>query len=112
MSTDQNAARLQQPVIRPFPHSDGGEWECQCARCGSSADWRECEECDDGYVEDDWGDDVVPEMHTVPCQFCRGHGGDYWCMSSREYCEANPLPGRESVERGKIEWFRVRASVG
>lgn len=98
--------------IRPYPPRDGMDWECQCARCGSSADFQECEECDDGYIEDDWGDDVVSEMHIVACQFCRGHGGYYVCISSREFCETNPLPCRESVKRGEIEWFRVRASAG
>jgi ribosomal protein S27AE len=50
------------------------DWE-QCARCGSSVfDLR-------GKDRDYW---------EFP--FC------YSCMSSREWCEANPLIGREDVE--------------
>ena len=30
---------------------------------------------------------------------------EYWCLSSPEWCEANPMDGRDSVERGEIEWF-------
>jgi len=96
--------------IGPMPPRDGNEWDCQCARCGSSAEWYDCEECDDGFVEEDWGDDVVPEMHDVPCEFCGGYGGYYRCLSSPEWCQANPLTCREWVKRGQIEWSLIRAS--
>jgi len=78
----------------------------ECARCGSSCDWQECEEwdCEDGYREEDWGDDVVANMYTVVCETCQGYGGWHRCMSSPEWCEANPLPGREDVPRGTLEW--------
>lgn len=92
-------------VIQPFPPRD--EWDCQCARCGSSADWRECGECEDGYRDYDFGDDVCSDWILVACDFCNGHGGDYWCVSSKEWCEANPLVGREKIERGQIEWSRA-----
>lgn len=104
----QDTAPVDAVVIQPFPPRDGNEWECQCARCGSSADWRECGECEDGYREEDFGDDVVSDMDFVKCEFCEGHGGDYWCRSPKEWCEANPVDGREKIERGQIEWFRVR----
>jgi len=29
------------------------------------------------------------------------------CMSSPEWCEANPLPRREHIKRGKVEWFTL-----
>ena len=112
MSSEQTPATapVDAVVIQPFPPRDGGEWECQCARCGSSADWRECGECEDGLDGHDCGEDccccAYPE-DNVTCQFCNGHGGDYWCLSSKEWCGSNPLPGRETIERGKIEWFRV-----
>lgn len=91
--------------IQEFPPRDGKSYDCQCARCGSTADWVHCWECEDGYYEDDVGDDVVPEYVTVECETCRGHGGRYRCMSSPEWCEANPLRGRKDVPRGKLEWF-------
>lgn len=31
---------------------------------------------------------------------------DTGCLSSREWCKANPLPGRES-QQSMPEWFRV-----
>ncbi len=27
------------------------------------------------------------------------------CMSSEEFCNANPLPGRKHIKRGQLEWF-------
>lgn len=116
MPLDPNAARLQQPVIRPFPPSDGNEWDEQCARCGSSCMYVQCEQCGgDGVDGHDCGEDCCCCLHpeeNVRCDICDGHGGWYCCLSSKEYCEANPLPGRESVQRGKIEWFRVREFAG
>lgn len=102
-------------LIQPFPpHGRTGEWDCQCARCGSSADWRECEECDeDGMSGHDCGEDCCMCLHpdeNVLCEFCGGHGGDYWCCSSSEWCQANPLDGREAMTRGRIEWFQVQES--
>jgi hypothetical protein len=89
-------------------YGPGLEIDCQCARCGSSMDYERCCECDgDGLVEKDFGDDVVPDYHLRPCEVCDGLGGWYRCMSSPEWCQANPLPGREKVPRGTIEWFTV-----
>ena len=93
------------PIIQPHCPRDGREWDCQCARCGSGTYWRECEECEDGYVWDDWGDDVIPDRILRKCEWCQGHSGDLWCLSSKEWCEANPLEGREAVDRGQIEWL-------
>jgi hypothetical protein len=31
------------------------------------------------------------------CDWCRGEGGTWGCMEDREWCEANPMPGREHV---------------
>jgi hypothetical protein len=72
-----------------------------CARCGSSCDWEDCENCVDGYSGHECGEDTCacryPE-DNVMCDWCYGTGGWWRCGSSREYCEANPLPGREHIE--------------
>lgn len=97
-------------IIADFPPQDGQEYECQCARCGSSASYEDCEWCEDGYDGHDCGEDccvcLYPE-DNVRCDICRGHGGWYTCLSSPEWCQANPLPGRERTGRGEIEWFTV-----
>ena len=98
-------------IIAPMPPRDGGEWDCKCARCGSSADSQTCMQCcGDGYSGHDCGDDCcccLEPDDDVLCGLCDGRG--YWnrCLSSPEWCNANPLPGRESVQRGSIEWFHT-----
>lgn len=82
----------------------------QCARCGSSVGWIDCEQCDEGYhdlYEQDplWYD----EGDVEACDFCVGRAGWWACISTSEWCEANPLPGREDVKRGEIETFEVSA---
>lgn len=97
---------------RPTPemYRSGLEIDCQCARCGSSVATECCEYCEDGYDGHDCGEDVCCCLHpeeNVPCQYCRGSGVWHTCVSSPGWCEANPLPGREGVGRGAIEWFTV-----
>ena len=98
-------------VIADHPPSDGREWDCQCARCGSSCDWTECPDCaGEGYSHHDCMDDCCACLHpenNVPCSACYGFGGWYSCLSSSEFCLANPLPGREATRRESIEWFVV-----
>ena len=76
----------------------------------------ECQNCGgEGLDGHDCGDDCCCCMYpedNVECQYCRGFGGWYWCMSSADWCESHPLKGREIAERGEIEWFRVRRSDG
>lgn len=94
--------------IGPRPPHHKHNWDCQCARCGSSADFQRCDNCEDGFEGHDCGEDVCCCLHpedNVICQYCRGYGGWHLCLSSADWCQANPLPGRESVERGEIEWF-------
>lgn len=73
-----------------------------CPRCGSSTTWVECEMCEDGFDGHDCGEDCCacanPEPNVV-CGFCKGEGGYYRCLSSPEWCEAHPLPGKEDVPR-------------
>lgn len=84
--------------------------DCQCARCGSSVHTQRCDYCEDGFDGHDCGEDCCCCLHpeeNMPCQYCRATG--FWraCCSSIEFCETNPLPGREAVARGEIEWFTV-----
>lgn len=72
--------------------------EIQCARCGSSLGWEQCEVCPlVGYYDE-------PDPN---CPECHGDGGITFCLSSAEYCATNPLPGRENVERSTVEEFEV-----
>lgn len=90
--------------IRLAPINDGREENCQCARCGSSCDFRECDACAAmGITDDEYG---WPDSEQL-CAVCMGERGWWECLSEREWCEANPNDGRESVERGAIEWFDV-----
>ena len=98
-------------VIGPHPPYDGQQWDCQCARCGSSLTFEDCEGCGgDGLYGHDCGEDscccLNPE-DNVPCDICRGEGAFPVCMSSPYWCDANPLPGREKVAGRTPEWFRV-----
>ena len=98
-------------VIQPLPPRDGRDWDCQCARCGSSCESDGCYTCgNDGFV--DAGDCELEESYGdidfIECPDCDGNPVVYRCLSSPEWCEANPVEGRENVPRGKIEWFVVR----
>lgn len=96
-------------VIAQSPPDDGKSWDCQCARCGSSLTWDACEACDgEGVSGHDCGEDCCCCMDpedNVRCDFCRGTGGFYHCLSSHAWCAANPMPLREQVEGGTPEWF-------
>ena len=98
-------------TISPRPPADDHAYECQCARCGSSCDWVQCENCDDGYDGHDCGEDCCacaePEENML-CQICDGYSGWWACMSSAKHCIENPTPDGEGLARGKIEWFKVK----
>lgn len=87
-------------------------WDVCCARCGGSTEWDNCDRCDDGYI-DEHDDDPInfSPGEFVTCHVCHGHGGWNYCGNSPEWCEANPLPGRENVTRGRLEWFTVKERV-
>lgn len=95
-------------IIQDYPPRDGKQYDCQCARCGGSCESVECDHCEDGYSYHDCGEDCCmcadPEPN-VRCDICRGYGHWLTCLSSKEWCEANPLQGREQIERGQIEWY-------
>lgn len=96
-------------IIAFRPPRDGKQYDCQCARCGSSCHFVECTDCGgDGFSGHDCGDDCCcceyPD-DNVPCDACRGYGGWWTCLSSPEWCKNNPLPGREAIAWGQIEWF-------
>lgn len=86
----------------PTDEDDGA----QCARCGSSVTWVVCYNCggDDERLGSDCIDDLCHGgecMHGdsgfIRCDVCRGEGGWYRCLSGREWCEANPMEGRDQI---------------
>ena len=92
------------------PPQDGRQWDCQCARCGSSMGFDSCDSCGgDGTTapgelhEQDplWYD----ESDFENCHACNGKGGLRFCLSSKEWCEAHPLAGRDGIARSMPEWF-------
>jgi len=85
--------------IEFFEDEEGRQGE-QCARCGSSADFEDCWECGgEGTVErDDWEGFADDRAILLPCEVCRGNGGWWRCISGRDWCESNPITGRESIE--------------
>lgn len=99
-------------IIAERPPNDGAEWDCQCARCGRSVEWIECEACGgegitgpgELYEEDPLWYDM---NDTGPCRQCNGEASWPVCMSTESYCQNNPIPGREDIKRGRVEWFRI-----
>jgi hypothetical protein len=80
-----------------LPAGQSGQEDCQCARCGSSAEYVECSNCGgEGTVEIDDADDFErPVMRQ--CGACRGEGGSWHCLSTPAWCQEHPMPGRESI---------------
>lgn len=70
----------------------------QCGRCGSTAVADPCEFC----PATGWYDRPDPD-----CPACDGTGFVWRCLSSEEYCQSNPLPGREDWERHVVEFISI-----
>lgn len=102
---------MNEVVIIGHDHpNDGRNWECQCARCGSSLEWISCEHCGgegmtelgELYEEDPlWYD---PD-DTEPCYQCGGEAAWPVCLSSEDWCQAHPLKGRTEIKHSTPEWF-------
>jgi hypothetical protein len=81
-----------------FDYLPGDNEDESCARCGSSTGWIECWACNDGLTYIDTEDDFE-RFVCATCEWCDGKGGHDVCLSSIEWCTANPLPGCEEVGR-------------
>lgn len=73
-----------------------------CARCGSDADGDDCEWC----PATGWYEDNDPDCHA-----CHGTGIHWICGSSAEWCQANPRPGHEHVQRGEFEDWSIEVPL-
>jgi len=84
-----------------------------CARCGSSMEWVQCGECEDGFSHHDCGEDCCPCADPEPnvqCDHCSGKAGWWSCLSSLQFCQTNPLPGAESEKvRYAVRWVEEPA---
>lgn len=101
---------MGETVIASRPPNDGREWDAQCARCGSSAIYEQCPTCGgEGVV---FFDDDDQDLGEFPCDDCDRAGGWAECGSDPAWCEAHPLPQREHIARGSIEWFVVQRGSG
>ena len=98
--------------IEWFPTGRDAEEECQCARCGSSCAFVDCGNCggDDEALGSDCIDDLCHggecihgDSGFIRCGWCHGAGGWWHCISSPEWCKANPMPGREHITSTAME---------
>ena len=80
--------------------------EAQCARCGSSVEWVSCWQCSgEGALGSSCPDDMCHgeeecihgDSALIRCDICDGKGAHPHCLSEREWCEAHPMKGRETV---------------
>src|SRR5687768_16729399 len=72
------------------------ETEVQCARCGSSLTFEDCEMC----PATGWYGEFDPT-----CPLCKGSGRVPVCLSAPTWCEDNALPGREEVVSHTPEFY-------
>lgn len=93
--------------------NDGRAWDCQCARCGSSLEWHQCGACGgEGITAPGELYESDPLWYSPDdyenCHQCDGEASWPICCSSKEWCEAHPIIGREGMESGTPEWFTVQ----
>ena len=82
--TESVVAHSVERLVGPDPPHDGRDWECQCARCGSTLEWELCSACDGEGIT---GPGELYEQDPLwydpgdmkPCGECGGQGGHYWC---------------------------------
>jgi hypothetical protein len=109
----QIAEKEQTFIGNDHPH-DGRDWECQCARCGSSLSWETCSSCGGEGIT---GAGELHEMDPLwydqddyeVCHECDGESSFPFCLSSGEWCNANPMEGRQDISSGTPEWFPLSA---
>ena len=101
-------SKCESHIGRHHPE-DGRNWDCQCARCGSSMEFEECQNCGgEGVDGHECGEDTCCCLHpedNVTCDICHGEGTFPTCLSGHVWCQTHPLPGRENASRGTVEWF-------
>lgn len=100
--TAQSSPLVRQDIANGIEWFDTspGMVDCQCARCGSSASFASCPNCEHGLSGHDCGEDCCACVHpepNVPCDYCGGSGGAWHCISSPAWCKANPLVGRALI---------------
>lgn len=98
-------------TVAARPPEEPGDWYCQCARCGSSCMWSDCDTCGgEGHTAFGELHDQDPlwydEDEVEACPICDGAGGWWCCLSPYAWCKDHPVEGRENVEPGQIEWFK------
>lgn len=73
--------------------------------------WEDCPNCGgEGVSGHDCGEDCcccADPYDNIGCDICQGKGAFPLCLSSREWCESHPLPGRENTRRSTPEAFEV-----
>ena len=95
--------------VRPdYDHA----YEYRCGRCGSDGSFEDCEDCyGTGVSGHECGEDTCsctdPEDNII-CATCLGTGVFFNCLPTVKWCETHPLPGRENILSGTVEWVRMK----
>jgi hypothetical protein len=76
------------------------EYVNQCGRCGSGIHYTDCIDCDGTGSPD-------PHDPEGWCPECEGDGFIAFCISSQDWCYANPLPGHEHTPRNTVIGVQV-----